>query len=223
MIPGISIEQLIVGGGIIAVAAIIFAESGLLIGFFLPGDSLIFTAGFLISQNIIHFNIWALCLILWLAAVLGDSCGYEIGKHYGRKLFQKKDGKLFKKAYLKKAEDFYERHGAAAIVLARFVPIVRTFAPVVAGIGKMTYRHFITFNLIGAGLWTFGVTLLGYYLGHWFTSMGLDVDQVLLPAICIILFLSVLPAIVGVLKNKSSRQAIAVQVKKIFHRDKKNK
>lgn len=219
MIPGISIEQLIIGGGVIAVAAIIFAESGLLIGFFLPGDSLIFTAGFLISQNIIHFNVWLLCLILWIAAVLGDSCGYEIGHRYGRKMFQKKDGKLFKKEYLKRAEDFYEKHGAVAIILARFVPIVRTFAPVVAGIGKMTYRHFIAFNLIGAGLWTFGVTLLGYYLGNWFTAMGLGVDQVLLPAICIILFVSVLPAIIGILKSKQSRDAITKSIKGLFRKN----
>lgn len=147
MIPGISIDQVIVGGGVLAVAAIIFAESGLLVGFFLPGDSLIFTAGFLISQHVFKFDIWLLCTILFLAAILGDTVGYEFGKHYGRKLERRPDGKIFKHEHLVRAEEFYTKHGKAAIILARFVPIVRTFAPIVAGASRMTYHHFIASNI----------------------------------------------------------------------------
>lgn len=218
MIPGVEITDIIVGGGILAVAAIIFAESGLLIGFFLPGDSLIFTAGFLVSQHIFHFNVWLLCLILFVAAVLGDTVGYEFGKHYGRKLYKRPDGKIFKKEYLHRAEKFYEEHGRMAIVLARFVPIVRTFAPIVAGISKMTYHHFISFNIIGAAGWTFGVTLAGYYLGSWFESMGLGIDTVLLPAIALILFVSFLPIIITTLRNPATRTAIKNWFKKIFRK-----
>jgi membrane-associated protein len=218
MIPGISIESLIVGGGIIAIAAIIFAESGLLIGFFLPGDSLIFTAGFLISQGVVDFNIWILCAILFVCAAAGDSVGYEFGHKVGRRLFKKKESKVFKPEHLATAEKFYEKHGGKAIILARFVPIIRTFAPIVAGIGKMTYRHFLAFNLIGGFIWTFGVTLLGYFLGNWFTSMGLGVDQVLLPAIVLILLISVAPMIIHILKDKKSRDAVFGQVKIVFDR-----
>lgn len=221
MIPGVSIEQIIVTGGVLAVAAIIFAESGLFIGFFLPGDSLIFTAGFLISQQVLHFNIWLLCLILFAAAILGDTVGYEFGRHYGRRLYKKPDGKIFKKEYLHRAEKFYSEHGRVAIVLARFVPIVRTFAPIVAGISKMPYRHFIAFNIIGAAGWTFGVTLAGYYLGNWFESMGLGIDTVLLPTIAIILIVSFMPIVITALKNPATRAAIKNWFKKLFHKDKK--
>lgn len=232
MVPGISIEQLIVAGGVFAVAGIIFAESGILIGFFLPGDSLIFTAGFLVSQNIFDINIWWLCSILAVAAIAGDSVGYEFGNHYGRKLFNKKDGRIFKASHLVAAQRFYEKHGSITIVVARFIPIIRTFAPIVAGIANMTYRHFIAYNIIGATAWTFGVTLIGYYLGHWFTSIGLGIDQVLLPAIALILFISVLPAIIHLIANKKSRTMLfdslrglvmkKSEIKKIDQKSRKN-
>lgn len=213
MIPGISIDQVIVGGGVLAVAAIIFAESGLLVGFFLPGDSLIFTAGFLISQHVFKFDIWLLCTILFLAAILGDTVGYEFGKHYGRKLERRPDGKIFKHEHLVRAEEFYTKHGKAAIILARFVPIVRTFAPIVAGASRMTYHHFIASNIIGAAGWTFGITFIGYFLGKEFERLGLSIDQVLLPVAAVVILISFLPFVCHLLlaQYKKRRQSTVVE------------
>ncbi len=181
--------------------AIIFAESGLLIGFFLPGDSLLFTAGFLASQNIL--SIQYLVLGCFLGAVLGDSVGYLTGNRFGRRLFQREDSWLFHKKHLVSAQGFYKKYGKKAIVLARFVPIVRTFAPIVAGIGAMHYRTFLSYNVIGGFIWTFGVTLLGYSLG----AVIPDVDKYLLPIILIIIVVSLLPSVFHIYqeRNKSSR------------------
>ncbi len=175
--------------GHLAIWAIIFAESGLLIGFFLPGDSLLFTAGFLASAQVL--NLPVLVLGCFVCAVLGDSVGYLTGNRFGRRLFQKEDSWLFHKKHLVTAQRFYEKHGGKAIVLARFVPIVRTFAPIVAGIGAMRYRTFLSFNVIGGLIWTFGVTLLGYSLG----ALIPDVDKYLLPIILVIIVVSLLPSI----------------------------
>lgn len=201
MIPGLSVQQIILSGGVAAIAAVVFAESGLLIGFFFPGDSLLFTAGFLVSQKLFHFDIVALCLILFAAAALGDTVGYEVGKHYGKRLVGKPDGRIFKQRYLKQADAFYVKHGRKAIVLARFVPIVRTFAPIVAGISKMPYRKFIAANLIGAALWSCGLTLGGYYLGRQFDRWGIGIDQVLIPTVLVIIVVSFLPIIIHMLLN----------------------
>lgn len=206
----------IVGLGVAAIAFVIFAESGLLIGFFLPGDSLLFTAGFLTQQGVLPININLLVAILFVAAVLGDSVGYAFGNKVGRKLFKKKDSFLFHQENLRRAEEFYERHGSKTIVLARFIPIVRTFAPIVAGISQMKYSKFLPYNLLGGFLWAVGITYLGYFLGSWFTSMGLDIDQVLLPMIVIIILISVAPAAVHILKNKKNRDAIMASIKKQF-------
>lgn len=205
---GFDIEAIIKWGGVLLVALIIFAESGLLIGFFLPGDSLIFTAGFLVSQGILNFNIWGLAAILFVAAVAGDSVGYTFGHRVGRKLFKRKESLLFSVENLQKAEAFYEKHGGKTIIIARFIPIIRTFAPIVAGISKMHYYNFIAYNLIGGALWAGGITLAGYFLGSWFTSMGLGIDQVLLPAIIIILLISIAPPMIHILKDPKSRKAI---------------
>ncbi len=205
---GFDIEGLIKWGGVILVAAIIFAESGLLIGFFLPGDSLIFTAGFLVSQGVLEFNIWWLAVILFVAAVAGDSVGYTFGHRVGRRLFHRKESMLFSVDNLRKAEAFYEKHGGKTIIIARFIPIIRTFAPIVAGISKMHYRNFIAYNLVGGALWAGGITLAGYFLGAWFTSIGLGIDQVLLPAIIIILLISIAPPAIHILKDPKSRKAI---------------
>jgi len=206
----------IVGLGVAAIAFVIFAESGLLIGFFLPGDSLLFTAGFLTQQGVLPININLLVAILFVAAVLGDSVGYAFGNKVGRKLFKKKDSFLFHQENLRRAEEFYEHHGSKTIVLARFIPIVRTFAPIVAGISQMKYSKFLPYNLLGGFLWAVGITYLGYFLGSWFTSMGLDIDQVLLPMIVIIILISVAPAAVHILKNKKNRDAIIASIKKQF-------
>jgi len=159
----LDLPQLIKSLGYFGVWAIVFAESGLLIGFFLPGDSLLFTAGFIASQNLL--NIWVLIFGAFVCAVLGDNVGYFTGHKFGRRLFHKEDSWLFHKKHIVKTQNFYEEHGKKTIVLARFLPIVRTFAPIVAGIGAMHYRTFMSYNLIGGFVWTFGITLLGFFLG----------------------------------------------------------
>lgn len=183
-----NLPELIKSFGYLGVWGIVFAESGLLVGFFLPGDSLLFTAGFLASQNV--FNIWLLVIGAFICAVLGDSVGYLTGHRFGRRLFTKEDSWLFHKDHLIKAEKFYEKYGNKTIVIARFLPIIRTFAPIVAGIGNMQYQLFITFNLLGGLLWTAGLTLVGYFLG----SVIPNVDQYLLPIILLIIILSVAPS-----------------------------
>lgn len=187
--------------GVAGIAGIIFAESGLLIGFFLPGDSLLFTAGFLVSQNILKFDIHLLVAILFVAAALGDSVGYTFGKRVGRRLFRRKDSLLFHKENLRRAEAFYEKHGSKTIVLARFVPVVRTFAPIIAGISSMPYRTFVTYNVVGAFLWAVGLTYLGYFAGDAITRAGINIEYVILG----IIFLSVLPPIVHILREPEAR------------------
>lgn len=216
MIPGVDLITFIQAVTIIGVAFVIFAESGLLIGFFLPGDSLLFTAGFLMYTGILDFNIHLAIPILFLAAVLGDSVGYTFGKRAGPRIFNKPDARLFKQSYMQRAQDFYLKHGAKTIVIARFIPIVRTFAPIVAGVGKMPYRRFLAFNLIGAFLWTAGITYAGYYLGKWFHSMGWEIDQILLPIIAIIILISVLPALIHIFKDKKTRDSFLKNVKLQF-------
>lgn len=175
--------------GLFGVFAIVFAESGLLIGFFFPGDSLLFTAGFLASQGYLPFG-WLL-IGTFISAVVGDSFGYWFGKKVGPKIFTKEDSLFFKKAYLFKAKNFYEKHGPKTIILARFMPIVRTFAPILAGVGEMRYRTFLTFNLIGGAIWTFGLVSGGYYLG----KLIPNADRYLLPIVLVIIFSSITPGI----------------------------
>ncbi|MDR3571830.1 MAG: VTT domain-containing protein [Candidatus Pacebacteria bacterium] len=144
--------------------AVVFLESGVFFGFFLPGSSMLFTAGLLATKG--FFDPWLLIFLMWLAAVLGDNVGYWFGNKVGIRLFLRPDSRFFKHEYLERAKDFYDRHGARTIVLARFVPIVRTFVPIVAGVVKMRYGAFLVYNLIGALAWAAGVTFLGYYLGE---------------------------------------------------------
>lgn len=192
----------------IGVAFIIFAESGLLIGFFLPGDTLLFTTGFLVQADILKIDIHVLVFILFLAAVLGDTVGYTFGHKIGRRLYQKPDSRLFKKAHLEAAEKFYAKHGSKTIILARFIPAIRTFAPIVAGASSMRYKKFLLYNMIGAFLWAVGVTYLGYFLGGEFKKMGLEIDQVLLPMLALIVLLSALPAIIHLLRHPDQLKAI---------------
>ena len=146
-------------------AAIIFAECGLLIGFFLPGDSLLFTVGLLVAQDKISYPLWLCCVVLVVGAVAGNACGYLIGDTAGPRVFGKEDSKIFKKEYVEKTRDFFEKYGSRAIVFGRFVPIVRTFITVMAGVGTMGFRQFIVFSAVGGTVWAAGVTLIGYYLG----------------------------------------------------------
>jgi membrane-associated protein len=149
-----------------AAVFIIFAECGLLIGFFLPGDSLLFTVGMLIARDDMSYALWVACLVLTVAAVAGNACGYAIGAKVGPRIFDRPDSKLFKQEYVTKTHEFFDKYGNRAIVLGRFVPIVRTFITVMAGVGDMGFRRFLTYSAIGGVIWATGVTLLGYYLGQ---------------------------------------------------------
>lgn len=182
--------------GLFGVFAVVFAETGLFFGFFLPGDSLLFTAGLLSSQG--YFSIYALSVGCFIASVLGDSFGYYFGKKVGVKLFVKEDSFFFHKKHISNAQHFYEKYGKKAIILARFVPIARTFVPIVAGIGSMSYKSFVTSNVLGGAVWSFGMTFGGYWLGTLIPS----VDKYLLPIIFIIIFVSFIPVFIEYIKAK---------------------
>jgi len=182
--------------GTIGLFAIVFAESGLLIGFFLPGDSLLFTAGLLASQG--HLNFPLILVGCFVAAVAGDQVGYAFGNKVGPSIFRRPDSRFFKHEHIQRAEVYFLEHGPKTIVLARFVPVVRTFAPIVAGAGKMNYRTFATYNVIGAFLWAVGVTTLGYVLGE---SVP-NIDRYLLPAILAIIVISFVPVGLEVMRAR---------------------
>lgn len=188
-------EHLITTLGTLGVIAIVFLETGAFFGFFLPGDSLLFTAGFLASQGYVSLP-WLL-VGTFIAAVVGDSVGYAFGKKIGPKLFSKENSVFFNKEYITKAQAFYEKHGKKTIIFARFMPIVRTFAPIIAGVGKMDYRTFVIFNIIGAFIWTWGMLWLGYGLG----SLIPDPDRYVIPVVLVIILVSSFPAIKEILKK----------------------
>ncbi len=186
----------LVGAGLLVLLLVVFVESGLLIGFFLPGDSLLFTAGLLINTQDV-LPLWLVLVTVPLAAIAGDQVGYFIGKKAGPRIFNKPDSRFFQQEYVDKSYAFFEKYGARTIVIARFVPIVRTFAPVVAGVSRMQYRTFVTYNVIGGVLWGAGVTLLGYFLGQiQFVADNIE------PIILLIIALSVLPIVVEVLRAR---------------------
>ncbi len=198
--------------GIYAVLfSIIFAESGLLIGFFLPGDSLLFTAGFLASKGLFGLNIYVLIPGFFIAAVVGDSVGYAFGHKVGRNLFRKKESTLFHPDHLKKAEAFYEKYGKKTIIIARFIPLVRTFAPIVAGIARMDYPTFLIYNIIGGVLWAIGLPLAGYALGGLIPGS----EKLLEPVIFGIIFISLLPTVIHVWKDKPLRDGILNKLKQL--------
>lgn len=213
-LPGIDLVDIISHLGWMAVVAVIFAESGLLIGFFLPGDSLLFTSGFLVYSGIFDINIHLFVFLLFLAAVIGDNVGYTFGRRVGIKLFNKPNSRFFKQENVGAAQAFYEKHGGKAVIIARFVPFVRTFAPVVAGIGKMDYKRFLAYNILGGFIWAVCITYAGYYLGAFFTHLGLDIDHVLLPIVALILLTSLLPPIIHIVKDKKQRDMILALSKK---------
>lgn len=213
-IPGLDLIDIISTAGWIAVIAVIFAESGLLIGFFLPGDSLLFTSGFLVYSGVFNINIHVFVFLLFLAAVIGDNVGYTFGRRVGYRLFKRPNSRFFKQENIEVAQKFYEKHGGKTVIIARFVPFVRTFAPVVAGIGKMDYKRFLIYNMIGGFLWAVGITYAGYYLGSLFTHLGIDIDHVLLPIIALILLVSLLPPIIHILSDKKQRDSLLALSKK---------
>ncbi len=173
--------------GILGIFVVVFVESGLFFGFFLPGDSLLFTAGLLASQGFL--NVYLLTPLVFLAAVLGDNVGYTFGRRVGIKIFTREDSFFFHKDHISRAQHFYEKHGKKTIILARFIPIIRTFAPILAGVGSMPYKTFFTYNVIGGFVWSFGLIILGYSLG----SFVPNIDKYLLPIIFGIIFLSLIP------------------------------
>lgn len=195
------LQDIIIGFGYVGITVTIFAESGLFFGAFLPGDSLLFTIGLLASQG--HFNILLLWLLATVAAILGDNVGYTFGKYVGERFFTKEDSLLFRKSHVARAQEFYERHGKKAIVLARFVPIIRTFAPIVAGIGRMHYPTFFFFNVLGGTLWTTLLLGLGYGIGNLIPG----VDRYLELIIMGIIVLSILPLLFEYIREKQKTRA----------------
>ena len=198
---GIDVATFLQTIGLIGLVAIIFAETGLLIGFFLPGDSILFAAGFLASQGV--FNLPLLVTLCFIAAVTGDSVGYSFGKKFGPMLFNKEDSLFFHRNHLIKAQVFYEKHGGKTIILARFMPAVRTFAPIVAGAGNMEYRRFLQYNVIGGFLWAVGLPVAGYSLGQIIPHD--QIDRYLFPIIGLIILASVAPSLFHILKDDDTR------------------
>ncbi|MDQ1009228.1 membrane-associated protein [Streptomyces sp. V4I23] len=194
-------DYLITTFGLIGVLVIVFAESGLLIGFFLPGDSLLFTTGLLVTTDVIKQPLWVVCTLVVLAAIIGDQVGYLFGRKVGPALFKRPDSKLFKQENVEKAHEFFEKYGPKSLVLARFVPIVRTFTPIVAGVSRMNYRSFITFNVVGGVLWGAGVTLLGAALGK-VEFVHKNIEAILI----LIVLISVLPIVIEVLRARSKNK-----------------
>jgi membrane-associated protein len=194
-------ESLIETFGTLGLLAIIFAESGLLIGFFLPGDSLLFTAGLLTSRGTLSLPV--IMIGASVAAVLGDQVGYLIGRRAGPALFKRPDSRLFKQKNVERAHAYFEKNGPKTVILARFLPVIRTFTPVVAGVGEMEYRRFVTFNVIGGVLWGAGVTLLGRILGDTVP----DIDKWLLPIILVIGAVSFVPVILELLRMRREGKA----------------
>jgi membrane-associated protein len=195
---GIDPNQLIASVGTLGLFFVVFAESGILLGFFLPGDSLLFTAGLLSATTDLVWPFWALLIGCSVAAVAGDQVGYMFGERVGPRLFTRPDSRLFRREHLLRAERFFDEHGSKTILLARFVPIVRTFTPVVAGGSKMHYRTFATFNVIGGTLWAVLMLTLGYVLGRQFPSIGDYLDV----AVAVIIVLSVVPIAVEYLRRR---------------------
>ncbi len=191
-----NVPELIRLVGLAGVAFIIFSETGLMVGFFLPGDSLLVTAGVFAAGGLL--NIYTLVPVTLAAAVLGNATGYQIGKHAGQALYSRPNSFFFRRQHLIRTHEFYERHGGKTIILAQFIPIVRTFAPVVAGAAGMTYRRFAAFNIVGAACWIPSMSLLGFFLG----SAIPDIEKRIHLVVAGVIFLSLLPAIISILRAK---------------------
>lgn len=193
------VRGLVAWGGYVGLTAIVFAETGLLFGFFLPGDSLIVTAG-LLSATMGVMNVWLLGLLLTVASILGNAVGYQVGRVAGPRLFTREDSLLFNKKHLYRASAFYEKHGGKTIVIARFMPIVRTFVPVVAGMARMDYRRYTLYNIAGGIGWIWSMLLIGYFLGRYIPGVEKHIEVMIL----VIIFLSLLPGIISYLRARSA-------------------
>ena len=201
-------NELISSGGLALIAFMVFAESGLLFGFFFPGDTLLIAGGILAAGG--AFNIITLILVVVVSAILGGLSGYIIGLKAGPKLFVKKDGIIFRAEYVEKSEDFYERHGGKTIMLARFIPIIRTFAPVVAGIGRMNGAKFMFYNIIGSTIWAVGVTTLAYYFGQRIPNL----DKFILPLVIAATLFTFSPTAYHIFKDPKARRRLTEKFKK---------
>lgn len=208
----LNIDRLILGGGLLAIGATVFAESGLLIGFFLPGDTLLLGAGILASQGTLPIG-WLLVVVI-SSAIVGDNVGYSIGHQTGKRLMKRKDGIFFRKEHIDRAEKFYNEHGGKTIIMARFIPVVRTFAPMVAGMGKMSRQRFLVFNIIGSILWGGGVTMLGYWAG---TKMPW-IEAYISPVLIGIVSLSILASFTHLFKDPKSRALLKQKIKQILNK-----
>jgi membrane-associated protein len=208
-----NVDSIIQSGGILAIMAIIFAESGMMLGFFLPGDTLLLATGVFAAQGKLPVSLSLAIALIALAAILGDNTGYQIGKLSGKRLFHKKDGILFRQEYVERTETIYERYGVKIMSLAHFIPIVRTFAPVVAGIGKMPRGQFFIFDAIGDIAWAIIVTLLGY----WFGSKIPNIDHYILPTILIVTVLSFGPVLWHLLADPVSRKRLLAAMRRHKH------
>jgi membrane-associated protein len=206
--------SLIKAAGYIGMFGILFAETGLLVGVVLPGDSLLFTAGFLASQG--FMSIGTLCLVTFLGAVIGDNTGYWLGRYFGPRIFSRPESLFFKPRYVAEAHKFFERYGSKTVILARFIPVIRTFAPPSAGVGSMDYRVYLPLSLVGGGLWAVGVPVAGYYLG----SAIPGVDRYLLPIVVLIVLISVLPGVIHVLRDEENRHEIMHRIRALLRMDK---
>lgn len=199
------LPALVQWAGYAGLTLIIFAETGLLVGFFLPGDSLLVTAGLLAADPAFGLNVWLLGAILTVAAIVGDTVGYNIGRTSGPHIFSREDSLFFDKKHLLRAQAFYERHGGKTIIIARFMPIVRTFAPVVAGVGRMEYRRFVVYNIVGGTLWIWSMLLTGWVLARTVPAVAQHIEKVIL----VVIFLSILPGIIAWLKEKRSNKQVS--------------
>ncbi|HEV2412987.1 MAG TPA: VTT domain-containing protein [Candidatus Saccharimonadales bacterium] len=198
--------------GIIAILAILFAESGFFVGLILPGDTLLFAAGFLLSQHYLHINIYLFYVLMMLAAILGSNLGYYLGRKFGPKVFAREDSVFLHKENITRAKKFYKRHGGKTIFLSRFIPTVRTFAPLIAGIGGMTYRRFMFFNVLGGVFWVALITTLGYFLGARFKG---SIDHYVLPIVAIVIISSWIPAIIHFSRDATGRRLLFEKLRTI--------
>lgn len=199
------LPALVQWAGYVGLTLIIFAETGLLVGFFLPGDSLLVTAGLLAADPAFGLNVWLLGCILTVAAIVGDTVGYNVGKATGPRIFTREDSLFFNKNHLLRAHDFYEKHGGKTIILARFMPIVRTFAPVVAGVARMEYKSFLMYNVIGGVLWIWSMLMTGWILARTVPGVAEHVEKIIL----LVIFLSILPGIVAWLRERRTKSVSA--------------
>ena len=208
----IDVTSLIQSGGLLAIALIVYAESGMMVGFFLPGDTLLLSAGVLAVGG--QFSIELAIVVIALAAVLGDNTGYVLGRTMGKRLFTKKDGIIFRQAYVQRAEKFYEKHGAKTLLVAHYVPIVRSFAPLVAGVGKMNRAHFFMYDAIGASSWAVLITLIGY----WFGSRIPNLDTYIPIVMLVVVTLSFGPVVWHIIRDPIARRGLRDRLATLLRR-----